>query len=206
MKLLPSTLRWRLTLWYSASLALGLLLLGGLIYGLVRYQLLRHHDPALEEAAAEVEAVLSQQPDCEHLTAEQRGRLDRIGRLILFHEAGGEGRVFYRSPAAFDVPAPASLPSSSQAATTMGTVEFATLGESPPLRIYSRPYQSLSGRRGVIRVVERLGDSRGYLYFFGLGGSLLARGLIQAAPPPSVRPPTRSTATTDSLVTPPRCP
>ena len=64
----------------------------------------------------------------------------------------------------------------------------------------------LRSEASLRRVVERLGDSRGYLYFFGLGGSLLARGLIQAAPPPSVRPPTRSTATTDSLVTPPRCP
>lgn len=33
------------------------------------------------------------------------------------------------------------------------------------------------------RVVERFGEHRGYLYFCGLGASLLARGLIQAAPP-----------------------
>lgn len=33
------------------------------------------------------------------------------------------------------------------------------------------------------RVAERFGDSRGYLYFCGLGGSLLAQGLIHAAPP-----------------------
>ena len=32
------------------------------------------------------------------------------------------------------------------------------------------------------RVVEGFGDCRGYLYFCGLGGSLLARGLIHAAP------------------------
>jgi DNA-3-methyladenine glycosylase II len=34
------------------------------------------------------------------------------------------------------------------------------------------------------RVVERFGDYRGYLYFCGLGASLLARGLIHAAPEP----------------------
>jgi DNA-3-methyladenine glycosylase II len=32
------------------------------------------------------------------------------------------------------------------------------------------------------RVVERFGDYRGYLYFCGLGASLLSRGLIHAAP------------------------
>jgi len=35
----------------------------------------------------------------------------------------------------------------------------------------------------VRQVVERLGDRRGYLYFCALGGNLLARGLIHAAPP-----------------------
>jgi DNA-3-methyladenine glycosylase II len=34
------------------------------------------------------------------------------------------------------------------------------------------------------RVVEGFGDCRGYLYFCGLGGSLLAKGLIRAAPEP----------------------
>lgn len=33
------------------------------------------------------------------------------------------------------------------------------------------------------RVVERFGEFRGYLYFCGLGGSLLAQDLIHAAPP-----------------------
>lgn len=33
------------------------------------------------------------------------------------------------------------------------------------------------------RVVERFGDLRGYLYFCSLGASLLAKGLIHAAPP-----------------------
>jgi hypothetical protein len=32
------------------------------------------------------------------------------------------------------------------------------------------------------RVVERFGAYRGYLYFCALGGSLLAKGLIHAAP------------------------
>jgi DNA-3-methyladenine glycosylase II len=40
------------------------------------------------------------------------------------------------------------------------------------------------------RVVERFGNQRGYLYFCGLGASLLARGLIHAAPSaPGLRKP-----------------
>jgi DNA-3-methyladenine glycosylase II len=42
-------------------------------------------------------------------------------------------------------------------------------------------------RASLDRVVERFGDSRGYLYFCGLGSSLLAQGLIHAAPPSSAR-------------------
>ena len=41
----------------------------------------------------------------------------------------------------------------------------------------------LRSRASLGRVVERFGDSRGYLYFCGLGGSLLGQGLIHAAPP-----------------------
>jgi len=37
------------------------------------------------------------------------------------------------------------------------------------------------------REVERFGKFRGYLYFFGLGGSLLRKGLIHAAPKQRVR-------------------
>jgi hypothetical protein len=33
----------------------------------------------------------------------------------------------------------------------------------------------------LAEVVERFGDYRGYLYFFGLGESLLRRGLIHSA-------------------------
>ena len=32
-------------------------------------------------------------------------------------------------------------------------------------------------------IVERFGDLRGYLYFCSLGASLLAKGLVHAAPP-----------------------
>jgi len=40
----------------------------------------------------------------------------------------------------------------------------------------------LRNPESLARVVERFGDFRGYLYFCGLGASLLAKGLIQPAP------------------------
>jgi len=39
----------------------------------------------------------------------------------------------------------------------------------------------LGPRKSIERAVERFGDRRGYLYFCGLGSSLLAKGLIHAA-------------------------
>jgi DNA-3-methyladenine glycosylase II len=41
----------------------------------------------------------------------------------------------------------------------------------------------LDQRTSIDRAVERFGDHRGYLYFCGLGSSLLAKGLIHAAAP-----------------------
>ena len=46
----------------------------------------------------------------------------------------------------------------------------------------------LEPREPLGRIVERFGAHRGYLYFCALGGSLLARGLIHAAPASSCRP------------------
>jgi hypothetical protein len=42
------------------------------------------------------------------------------------------------------------------------------------------------------RLVERAGDQRGYLYFCSLGGALLAKGLIHAAPSDQQHPMLRS--------------
>ena len=45
------------------------------------------------------------------------------------------------------------------------------------------PLLQLDQRMSIDRAVERFGDRRGYLYFCGLGASLLARGLIRPAAP-----------------------
>lgn len=150
------TLRFRLALWYALVLALVLSAFGVLIYSIVRYQLIRHHDEALREAAATVVRVLSEEEDCEHLTPFQRTELDRIGHVILFHEVAGQGRVFYQSPdsSALSIPlqpgADALLP---------GVGWFETVAaQSHLLRMYTEPYRSRAGRRGLIHVVHSLGD------------------------------------------------
>lgn len=156
MSLLVHTVRFRLTLWYAASVSIVLAVFGALLYGLVHYQLSRHHDGGLQAAAAEVSQVLSEHADCEHLTDEQHGRLDQIGHTILFHEVEGERRVFYRSP---------------DSAGWTGRIDvrgeappsddgwFETLpGDHGPVRMYSQPYRSRAGRRGLIHVVHGIGD------------------------------------------------
>ena len=91
------SVRMRLTAWYAATLALVLSVFGALLYGVVAYQLVRHHDSSLKDAATQVARVLSEHEDCESLTEAQRSDLDRVGHLVLFHEVAGEKRIFYRS-------------------------------------------------------------------------------------------------------------
>lgn len=155
MSRLDHTLRFRLTIWYAVTLAFVLAGFGTLVYGVVRFQLLGHHDGELHDVAAAVAHVLAQQPDCESLTAEQIGDLNRIGHVVLFHEAEGEGRVFYRSPDSSDLP----LPSSRSMTEIPDRGRFESLGPaSARVRMYSVPYRARSGRRGVIHVMDRLGD------------------------------------------------
>jgi DNA-3-methyladenine glycosylase II len=40
----------------------------------------------------------------------------------------------------------------------------------------------IRSRASLSRVIERFGEYQGYLYFFGLGGDLLKKGLIHGAP------------------------
>ncbi len=150
-------MRFRLTLWYTLALSLALLSFGLLTYVLLRYQLLRHHDGALRESAAEVERVLALQEDCARLTAVQRARLDRIGHLVLFHETGGENRVFYRSPDSPGARFPFAAYSDSFPGGPAGRFDTVP-ARAPRLRMYSVPYRSRAGRRGIIHVMEGLGD------------------------------------------------
>ncbi len=65
-----------------------------------------------------------------------------------------------------------------------GRLEVFPPGDSGALRGLTALLK-LRSPASLERVVERFGAYRGYLYFCGLGSSLLAKGLIQPAPPPS---------------------
>jgi heavy metal sensor kinase len=153
------SVRFRLTCWYSAVLAVVLVTFGALIYGVVRYQSLHHHDDSLRAAGENVVSILGRQPDCATLTPDQIADLGRLDRLVLVHELAGHGQVFYRSPD-FDT----TLPEWSEAEfrQLLSRPESFQTVETPSgvLRVYSFRYASRAGRQGVVRVMDSPGNVR----------------------------------------------
>jgi heavy metal sensor kinase len=169
----PLSFRARLTLAYSAILAVVLGLFGAGLYALVKVQMVRHHDGELEETAIAVESVLALHEDCAHLTPEQTRELNRYGKLVLFHSVDGAPDVFYRSPDLDSVPGAREL--AERPRFLEEASGFRTFVENADyVRVYSVPYRSKVGRRGVIRVMERMGDVELPLKNLRLGLLLLA--------------------------------
>ncbi len=151
------TLRLRLALWHALALSVILAVFAALIYGVVRDQLIRHHDLNLTDTARSVERILSSEADCEALTAVQRGELERLGPLVLVHEVGGERRVFFRSSDKLGLNA--LIGPSPDPAAILSSGRFETLGtQAQPVRVYSEAYRSRSGRSGLIQVAQGLGE------------------------------------------------
>lgn len=155
MKGLPQTLRFRLATWYGVALSLVLALFGALIYGLVRYQLMRHHDADLVQSAAGVALVLADESGEDGLSELQRDELTLSGNPLVVHGAESAADVLYQSPMAapfldaIERDNPAGLPAG----------WFHTVPErGGPLRVYSRGFRSPSGRQLVIHVAHSLGD------------------------------------------------
>ena len=151
------SLRLQLTLWYGAVLTATLVIFGLLVYSLMDYHLIHHHDKSLRHTATEVQSILGQQDDCVHLTEAQMGALNRLDHLVLIHEIAGRQQVFYRSPDLDEESVP--LGPAVEAAFTGAEEEFDRVnGSRGEIRIFSRRYHLRSGRQGVIRVVYTLGD------------------------------------------------
>ena len=166
------TLRYRLTAWYCFALTLVLITFGILLYGLVHYHLLHHHDEPLRASASAVLKILSEQDDCHDLTVKQLEKLHTLGRLALIHEDGGQRTVFFKSPELTDGPVATEL--TQLPLTTVWNPQFDTLQvEGSPWRVLSLPYKTRSGRNGVIRVVEDLGDITEIMEALRLGLLLL---------------------------------
>ena len=90
-------IRFRLAVWYAVTLAICLAVLGGSVYGVVRYRLVRHHDDALKQAADAVSRVLSLRDDLEPVTEAQQAAIDRIGHVVVFHAVDGGSLVLVKS-------------------------------------------------------------------------------------------------------------
>lgn len=151
------TLRFRLTAWYSAALAIFMLGFTLLAYGLVRQQLVRHHDGSLQAIANQTLQILSEQADCEHLTPAQQAHLGQIGRLLLIHEDQGRRSAFFLSPEMQVNPLVSRIAHAPW--RHLHRSWFETLeGGGRPWRVFSLPYRTRMGRQGVIHVVEDLGE------------------------------------------------
>ena len=156
------TVRFRLTAWYCLVHLVVLGLFGVLVYGTVRHELVQHHDGALRRAAASVVSVLSEHDDCAHLTPTQVDDLDGLAHLVLVHEMGGRGEVFYESPDSASWLPARSGSTDGKAVQGFETVET----KRGPVRVFKLPYQPRSGREGLIRVMEPLGDVAEPLHAF----------------------------------------
>ena len=152
---LPRTLRFRLTAWYCATMALVMLLFGALMYAIVDHRLMRHHDGMLRDKATQVQFLLHDQEDCHILTREQIETMDHMGQVLLVHEFNGQHAVYYQSPEMLANPLAPKV--SALGWQDAPTAKFATLRtHGTTWRILSQPYQARSGRRGVIRLMEDL--------------------------------------------------
>ncbi len=114
MRIAPSSIRLRLTLWYTGILFLFLLLFGGGVYLVTRRVLYRELDRRLQEARERAEDSLVPGPDGRFLFAPPAARKgeedrehdeegERAGWLEVFSRDGG---VLYRSPWAARRPLP----------------------------------------------------------------------------------------------------
>lgn len=150
-------MRFRLSLWYAASFAISFVVLGLLLYGVVRHRLITHHDGALEQAAQSVEHVLSVDEPGPELAPARRPEIDRTGHIVVFDVGPEKSRVLYRSthhpanviPDDYEFPS-FPLPEQSWFATTQRPTFL--------IRTYSHPYRTSAGRQLLIRVYQRLGD------------------------------------------------
>ncbi|BDU73156.1 sensor histidine kinase [Mesoterricola silvestris] len=151
------TLRLRLTVWYGLILTLVLAVFGSLVYQATRHRMLQHHDEPLREMAAAVVHILNEHEDCHDLTPDQLRTLDQLGHLVLVHEVEGGREVFYQSPEMrANVLAPAVGALGWEAVPTARLVTIRQQGA--PWRVLSIPYRSRSGRPGIVRLMENLGD------------------------------------------------
>ena len=151
------TLRYKLTVWYGIAMAIGLCIIGTLLFVLVRYHMVRHYDTHLLSRGGAVLAILTEEQAGNVLTPIQQAQLLHAGRVIITERFGEMERVIYYSQR---IPG-ASLdlwikPPSKEILTEP---EFQIREEGDMYwRILLVPFDLRPGERGVIRIIEDLGD------------------------------------------------
>jgi heavy metal sensor kinase len=83
--------------------------------------------------------------------------MDHLGQIVLLHEFNGSHEIYYKSPemkANPLAPTVSALGWEDSAVTKFVTIKYNGMN----WRILSQPYEARSGRRGVIRLMEDLGE------------------------------------------------
>lgn len=156
------TLRYKLTAWYCIAMAAGLGIIGALLFVLARYHMLRHYDAPLSSRSAAILAILSEEREGGSLSPRQVDQLNHLGKVIITERFGEFERVIYHSP---------ELPADNlndwirpPSAKILTAPEFQIIQNGGiHWRIHLVPVELRIGERGVIRIIEDLGDLQSML-------------------------------------------
>ena len=151
------TLRYKLTVWYGIAMAIGLCIIGTLLFVLVRYHMLRHYDDHLKIRGAAILAILTENPAEDGLTPMQEAQLIHTGRVIITERFDDGERVIFRS---LRIPVESLdfwiMPPSKK---ILAVPEFQIRNEGGNYwRILLVPVDLGVGKQGVIRIIENLGS------------------------------------------------
>ncbi|MBL0311282.1 MAG: HAMP domain-containing protein [Holophagaceae bacterium] len=157
----PRTLRFKLTVWYGIAMVIGLCVIGTLLFVLVRYHMIRHYDDHLRSRGAAILAILAEEEVGKALTPKQEEQLRHSGRVIITERFGDMERVIHsRRVQANSLNTWIKPPSKA----ILTTPEFQLHKKGGMYwRIILVPFQLRAGERGVIRIIEDLGDVQSML-------------------------------------------
>lgn len=153
------TLRYKLTVWYCVAMAMGLGLIGTLVLFLARYHMLRHYDEPLMSRSRAILAILAEEEEGEGsaLSPRQEEQLNHMGKVIITERFGELERVIYHSP---ELPADHLgfwIKPPSKVIPTSPEFQILDTG-GIQWRVHLVPFDLRIGEKGVIRIIEDLGD------------------------------------------------
>ncbi|HEX9080853.1 MAG TPA: ATP-binding protein, partial [Holophagaceae bacterium] len=163
MKRFTRTLRFRLTAWYCAALALGLLVSGLVLSGIAERSMLLNHDRDLRARGVRAIRILDAPAQGWRLSAAQEAELAGLGRVAFLRKLGNLDVVAYQSPEVAGSPIFDRLEVFPWEDARSGS--FGTFVEGGDYwRVLTLVHRPPGGEPGVIWVVENLGDVEGTLH------------------------------------------